>query len=114
MRDRNALGLLPRALRFRQRDGQDAISERGARPFVVDFRRQSDVTFEASIRAFAVLPLSVVELGPLLTAQDEHVVFDAQFHVLFLKPRKLGGDAYLLVAFDDLDLRPAKPALAKG
>src|SRR5262245_40827657 len=87
MRDRNALGLLACAFRFRQRHGQDAVAECGARSVFIDLRRQSEVTLEASVRALAVLTVGVVELGALFAAKDEHIIFDAEFHIVFLKPR---------------------------
>lgn len=76
--DGDPLDVFARALRFWQRDRQQAISESRARAFVVDLGRQGDTTLELTVIALAVVLTLIIELGMLFAAKRQKAIADAE------------------------------------
>src|SRR3982074_523122 len=99
--------------RFRHRDGQHAVLERGRGLVLLDVL-QRYAAFEAAVVPLAEAAGLGLRFRVLLAGDRKNAVCDFEADVLFLESGQFGGDADLLVCLIDVDLGPAQPVLRPG
>src|SRR5262252_7522190 len=96
--------------RFRQNHSEQAVTERGTDPVLVDIIHWN-AALEAAVVALAEEPILVFSLSSFLAFDRKHAIRQLELDVFFVQAGQLSRHLHLFVGFSHLDTRPAEHAI---